>query len=205
MEIFDRLVELHKNVVHSPDLFIHNVLEDVGPYLKCQLTWSKGYPARSTQDHKMARFGEEGVDYCFNGKQKPMFIWDPAGTLVFYRDLVDSYLDWKANCVVANVYTPEGDLFPHRDSQLIPQLGTNPTIVSLSFGATRNFCVWELDAKGKRKTKQSNGRPYYAIPLEAGDMLVLKNKFDQNFHHGMRPEPNANGLRLSLTYRKHHV
>jgi alpha-ketoglutarate-dependent dioxygenase alkB family protein 2 len=175
--------------------FGDDVIAEVAPFLKCQLTYSKGWPARATQSHKMARFGDEGVTYSFRGTPKRVHPW--LGLLEYYRDEIEKLLAWRANCCVVNTYTSDGDLFPHRDSQYIPELGENPTIVSISFGETRDFLVWELDQLGKRKM------PYTAIRLAPGDMLVMENEFDAKFHHSIKPEPHRTGLRLSLTYRKH--
>ena len=178
--------------------FGEDVLAEVSSFLRCQLTYSKGWPGRATQDHKMARFGDDTVTYSYRGAQKQVHPWPRGmGLLEYYRDEIQKLIGWRANCCVVNTYTADGDLFPHRDSQYIPELGENPTIVSISFGETRDFLVWELDEKGKRKM------PYRAIRLEPGDMLVMENEFDARFHHGIRPESGRNGLRLSLTYRLH--
>jgi alkylated DNA repair dioxygenase AlkB len=145
----------------------------------------------------MARFGDPNVEYSHKGIDKPVHAWPSTDYLTCYCDQIEELIGWRANCCVANTYTEDGDLFPHRDSQYIPQLGLTPTIVSLSFGQTREFLVWELDERGKRLPK------HHAVRLAAGDVLVMEGEFDARFHHGIKPEPNRPGLRLSLTYRKH--
>lgn len=184
--------------------FFPEALAEVTPFLKCQLTYSKGWPARATQDHKMARFGDDHVEYSFRGVDKPVHPWPAGGHLggylTFYRDQIEKLIGWKANCCVANTYTPAGDLHPHRDSEFIPELGENPTIVSVSLGETRNLLVYELGDDGKRK----KGVMPHVVTLRAGDILVMEGAFDSRFHHAFKPEEDRRtGLRLSLTYRKH--
>jgi alkylated DNA repair dioxygenase AlkB len=201
-DLFEGRIQYFPRAINP--VFMDEVMREVQPFLKCQRTFSKGWPGRATQDHKMARFGDRGVTYSFKDQVKQMNVWKygPDAYLTYYRDFIAELIGWQANCVVANVYTPEGDLFPHNDSTHIPQLGKNPTIVSVSFGETRHMCFWELDENGKRKP-MPDGRPYFKFPLEAGDILVMENDFDHKFHHGILPEPERKGIRLSLTYRKH--
>lgn len=192
---FDGLLELHRGAFDTQ--FTRDIFYEVGPYLRAQLSYAV-WPARLSKAHKMARFGDAGVTYNFKGIQKPVTPWPATDFLTFYRDKVEEKLGWRANCCVVNTYGPTGDLHPHRDSQFIPQLGENPTIVSISFGETRKFWIWGINDKGKREKE-----PALVLTLEPGDMLVMKNEFDARFMHGIRPELNRPLDRLSLTFRKH--
>lgn len=90
--------------------------------------------------------------------------WTPS--LLSLKHAVEERLSWSPNCGVVNLYQPAGDLYPHRDSQYIPQLGSRPTIASVSFGATRTMIFHPLDAKGKRR---KDG--LVEVKIHAGDLV----------------------------------
>ena len=142
----------------------------------------------------MSRYGDDGITYSFKDKQKPVYQWTRTTQLL--RDRLEREFQWRANCVVVNTYGPGGDLHPHRDTQYIPQLGPKPTIMAISFGAARHFLLYEL-VKGKRAKE-----PTHRILLEAGDLFIMQNDCDERYHHAIQPE-NVEGLRLSLTFRRH--
>ena len=184
---------IHLKGWSNPALF-DALLRETQRDLKSQLTWSHGWPARATQDHKLARYGDAGITYSYKDKQKPVHPW--TETTMFLRDKLEHEFLWRANCVVVNTYTGPGDLYPHRDSQHIPELGPKPTIMAISFGTARHFLLYEL-IKGKRVKE-----PTHRILLEAGDLFIMQNDCDEKYHHAIQPE-NVDGLRLSLTFRRH--
>jgi alkylated DNA repair dioxygenase AlkB len=174
------------------------ITDEVKKLMRCQLTWSKGWPARATQDHKMCRMGDRGVTYSHKGKSKPIHPWTKTvlSVAAHVASKVDNDLSWMPNCCVVNTYGPGGDLHPHRDSEYIPQLGDRPTIASVSFGVARTFLLYPLDENGKR-TKFA-----HEILLEPGDLFVMHGECDEKYHHAIKPEL-VEGVRLSLTFRKH--
>lgn len=174
-----------------------SILLEVEKFLKTQLTYAHGWPARPDKGHKMCRLGDANVSYDYRGKPKPVHAWTPS--LIVVRDIVAGYFDWQPNCVVVNTYAPTSSLYPHNDSKYIPQLGTQPTIVSISFGAARTFRIYPINAKGKRSKEFSD------FLLGHGDLFVMSGDFDANNHHSIPAEPSALGDRLSLTFRKHMI
>lgn len=161
-----------------------------------QMTYNKGWPARIDKGHQMARFGAPGVTYSYKGKPKPMFEFTPSLRQALVR--VDLALNTAFNCVVINSYAPSSGLYPHRDSHYIPQLGENPTIAALSFGCTRTFSIFPLDAKGKRIKEQ-----VISVQLGHGDLFVMYGECDTRYHHSIPEEPDRVGTRVSLTFRRH--
>jgi hypothetical protein len=141
--------------------------------------------------HTMSRFGDSGVTYSFKGKPKPMHPMTPS--LVALKKLVG-----QPNCVVINSYAPTSGLYPHRDGQYIPQLGANPVIVAVSFGATRTFLLHRWDpARGKRLPDP------VALSLGHGDLVVMHGACDTLYQHSIPKEPHVVGTRVSLTFRRH--
>lgn len=146
--------------------------------------------------HTMSRFGDPGVTYSFKGTPKPMYPMTPS--LAALQKLVGSTLGWYPNCCVINSYEPGSGLYPHRDGQYIPQLGVNPVIVAVSFGATRTFLLHPWDPiKGKRLPN------VISLSLGHGDLVVMHGTCDTDFQHSIPEEPHATGTRVSLTFRHH--
>lgn len=151
---------------------------------------------RFDRGHTMSRFGDPGITYSFKGTPKPMHSMTPA--LNDVRSRVSATLGWTPNCVVVNTYAPSSGLYPHRDGAYIPQLGDNPVIVGVSFGATRTFNLHPWDAVKRRRV----GEPV-SIQLGNGDLLIMYGDCDANFHHSIPEEPHVVGNRVSLTFRQH--
>lgn len=168
--------------------------QETEKHLKTQLTYAHGWPARLDKGHKMARYGDAGVKYSYKDKEKPMHGWTPS--LQRLKNMVESYLGEQFNCAVVNTYAPESGLHPHADSKYIPQLGDEPTIVGVSFGAERTMQIYEFDGKRRR------GRQL-AVVLAPGSLLVMRGRSQAEWHHGIVPQPLANGTRLSVTFRRH--
>lgn len=148
--------------------------------------------------HSMCRFGDPGVTYTYKDKKKPMYEFTP-GLNTVRTHLVKS-LAWIPNCVVVNSYAPSSGLYPHRDGKYIPQLGNNPIIASVSFGATRTFSLFPADPITNKRIK---GAAQVDVVLGDGDLFVMHGDCDTRYHHGLPEEPNANGTRVSLTFRRH--
>lgn len=168
--------------------------QETEKHLKTQLTYAHGWPARLDNGHKMSRYGDPGVTYSYKDKQKPMFGWTP--TLQRLKNMVEGFLDEKFNCGVVNTYAPESGLHPHADSKYIPQLEEEPTIVGVSFGSARTLQLYEFD--GKRR----HGRQLDVV-LEPGSLIVMRGRSQTDWHHGIVPQPFTNGIRLSVTFRRH--
>lgn len=162
------------------------VVQETYPKWVAQMTLSRGWPARVDPGHRMARFGDTGVTYDYKGKPKPIYAFTPALDLLRGR-LVEA-LGWR----------PSG-LYPHRDGAYIPQLGDSPTIVSVSFGATRTFRLHPCDPVTNKRRKDA---AHVDVVLSEGDVLVMHGECDRLFHHSIPEEP-ATGSRVSLTFRRH--
>lgn len=174
------------------------IISEVFPFLKTQMTLMHGWPSRPDKGHMMSRHGDPGVDYEYKGKSKPM---NPMTTsLDAIRKYIEKEMDWSPNCVVVNSYEPGSGLYPHRDARYIPQLGENPTITAVSFGATRTFRLYPIDKVTNKRIKNAE---VIDVALSEGDLLIMHGDCDESFHHGIPIEPDASGMRISLTFRKH--
>jgi alkylated DNA repair dioxygenase AlkB len=79
----------------------------------------------------------------------------------------------------------------HADDE--PSLAANHPVALISVGAPRVLVF--------RSTTRTVS-PGYAFTLKHGSLLVTGGLTQSRWHHGVPVEPQANGLRISLTFRK---
>lgn len=162
---------------------------------KAQLHYGKGRPYMD-KGHTMSRYGAPGVTYSYRNKPKPVHPMTQGLTQV--QDRLSALLGWQPNCCVINTYAPASGLYPHSDGKYIPQLGAQPIIAAVSFGATRSFILHPFD--GKKRSKD-----VVTVNLGHGDLVVMHGRCDSDFQHSIPVEPDASGVRISLTFRKHSL
>jgi alkylated DNA repair dioxygenase AlkB len=95
----------------------------------------------------------------------------------------------RFNSVLLNYYRNERDsMGMHSDDE--PELGPEPAIASVSFGATRSFI---LKHKATKRTVK--------LDLTSGSMLLMAGKTQTNWLHGINKQTRPCGPRLNLTFR----
>jgi alkylated DNA repair dioxygenase AlkB len=95
------------------------------------------------------------------------------------------------NSVFLNLYRNHNDSMGfHSDDER--ELGLEPTIASLTFGATRLFVL---------KHKKDASISTVKIPLEAGSVLLMKGKTQHFWKHGILKQREPCGPRVNLTFR----
>jgi alkylated DNA repair dioxygenase AlkB len=77
----------------------------------------------------------------------------------------------------------------HSDDE--PELGEEPAIASLSFGATRTFI---LRHKATKETLK--------LPLGDGSLLFMAGALQTHWLHGINKSSRPIGARINLTFRK---
>ena len=96
------------------------------------------------------------------------------------------------NSVLLNYYRDQNDSMGfHSDDE--PELGSQPTIASVSLGASRTFIL-------KHKTKR-HLKPV-RISLPGGSLLVMSGDTQQFWKHGIEKESQPCGPRVNLTFRR---
>jgi alkylated DNA repair dioxygenase AlkB len=96
----------------------------------------------------------------------------------------------RFNSVLLNYYRDQRDsMGMHSDDEA--ELGPEPAIASVSFGATRTFIL-------KHKASKRSVR----IDLTSGSMLLMTGKTQANWSHGINKQSRSIGPRVNLTFRK---
>ena len=96
----------------------------------------------------------------------------------------------RFNSVLLNYYRDQRDsMGMHSDDEA--ELGPEPAIASVSFGATRSFI---LRHKVSKRTVK--------LDLTSGSMLLMAGRTQANWSHGINKLSRPVGPRVNLTFRK---
>ena len=94
------------------------------------------------------------------------------------------------NSVLLNLYKDGNDKVSwHADDE--PELGTNPTIASVSLGAIRRF-----DLKHKDDPDQK-----LQIELTSGSLVIMTGELQHHWLHQITVQKKINDPRINLTFR----
>ena len=143
------------------------------------------YGKRHLQPRLTAWYGD--ASYTYSGLRLEPLPW--TALLLEIRAAVEAACGQRFNSVLLNRYRNERDsMGMHSDDEA--ELGKDPVIASLSYGATRNFI---LRHKRDKRTVR--------LPLEDGSLLVMGGQLQKNWLHGINKSTRALGARINLTFR----
>ena len=145
------------------------------------LVWGKQH----LQPRLTAWYGERA--YRYSGLTLTPLPFTPLLQLV--REAVETVSGRRFNSVLLNYYRDERDsMGMHSDDE--PELGPEPAIASVSFGATRTFVL--KHKRSKRTVK---------LPLGAGSLLLMAGATQANWVHGINKSSVSIDPRVNLTFR----
>lgn len=134
--------------------------------------------------------GDERATYKYSGIVNRPMPWTPL--LQHLRNLVESQTNKKYNSVLLNLYRNGNDhLSWHSDNEA--ELGVDPTIASLSLGASRTFCL--------RSKTMSTNQKRFDIVLTNGSLLCMRGCTQALWDHSIKKEPKILEPRINLTFR----
>jgi alkylated DNA repair dioxygenase AlkB len=110
--------------------------------------------------------------------------------LIELESKINALTGHSFNSVLINKYRDGNDyVSAHQDNE--PELGENPIIASLSFGAVRTFRLKKLDSKIIKKE----------ILLENGDLLIMGRNIQNHWKHELPKSKKIKSVRYNLTFR----
>jgi alkylated DNA repair dioxygenase AlkB len=105
---------------------------------------------------------------------------------------VCEYTRVSFNHVLVNRYRDGSDSIGlHADDE--PELGLDPIVATLSFGATRRFVV---------KPRRKAFGPRRSLDVRHGSLLVMGGTCQRHYVHGVPRQSGPIGERISLTFRR---
>jgi alkylated DNA repair dioxygenase AlkB len=153
--------------------------------------WGQGhiccYGKLIAEPRLTAWYGDAGASYTYSGVRRDPHPWNSA--LRVLKGRVEAAAGVCFNSVLLNLYRDGRDSVGwHSDAE--KELGRQPVIASLSFGATR--CL-------QLRHKQ---RPLHcAIDLTHGSLLLMRGLTQHRWRHRVPKTRQPVGPRINLTFR----
>jgi len=133
---------------------------------------------------------DPGVTYQYSGLTMKAEPW--PGLVRRIKAKVERVSGFSFNSALANYYRDGNDSVAwHSDDE--PELGPNPTVASISFGASRPF---EL----KHKSRYDVERIRLTVP--SGSLLLLGGTIQSNWLHQIPKVRSRTEPRINLTFRQ---
>lgn len=136
-----------------------------------------------------AWYGDENKSYKYSGITMNPDTWTP--TLLAIEERVEKIVEIKFNSVLLNLYRNGKDYVSwHSDDE--PELGKNPIIASVSFGATRRFQL---------RHRSNKDLDTVEVALTHGSLLVMKGSTQHFWKHQVPKTSKVLTERINLTFR----
>lgn len=147
------------------------------------------YGKRYFQPRLTAWYGDPGKSYRYSGTVMHPLPW--TNLLLSLRYELERLTDSRFNSVLLNFYRNHNDRMGfHSDDE--PSLGLEPTIASVSYGATRTLIFKHKKIKDMERKR---------VPLPSGSLLLMRGATQRNWSHGIEKEAKPCGPRINLTFR----
>lgn len=179
-------------IIYYPDFFGKEKADLFFEKLKTEIPWQqdditvfgKTYP----QPRLTSLFGNEGKPYSYSNIVMQPHVWNSL--LLFIKNEIEEVCDENFTTVLLNYYRDGKDSNGwHADDE--KELGRNPVIASVSFGAERSFHLQHNFIK-EQKLK---------INLEHGSLLIMKGSTQHFWKHQIPKTAKSIGSRINLTFR----
>ena len=133
--------------------------------------------------------GNADATYTYSGTRFEAHAWTPACAEL--RDRVSALCGDDFNSVLCNLYRDGRDSMGwHSDDE--PELGSEPHIASLSFGAPRLFVLRHRRDPTLRRD----------IDLASGSLLLMAGATQRNYRHALPKSARVHAPRINLTFRR---
>ena len=139
---------------------------------------------------RIAWYADEGKSYTYSGSTFHPDQWNEL--LLEIKKHVEQYIKFQFNSVLLNEY-PNGKVGMGWHSDDERELGIDPIIASLSFGANRDFIF-------KHKTDKSVDN--IKIHLKSGSLLLMLGSTQHHWKHSLPKRLKVREPRINLTFRK---
>lgn len=139
------------------------------------------------QPRLTALFGDEGKSYSYSNLTMQPHPWNSL--LLQLKARIEEITQTQFTSVLLNLYRNGKDSNGwHADDE--KELGKNPVIASLSFGAERVFGL-----------RHNNGMFKQKITLENGSLLIRRGETQHFWKHQIAKTMKPSGARINLTFR----
>jgi alkylated DNA repair dioxygenase AlkB len=179
-------------IIYYPNFFDKEEADSIFEQLVNEIPWQQDditvFGKTHPQPRLTALFGNNGISYSYSNIKMQPHPWNIL--LQRIKSKVETVSKTSFTTVLLNKYRNGKDSNGwHADNE--KELGTNPIIASLSFGAERNF---QLKHNTDLSLKKS-------IILEHGSLLLMKGTTQHFWKHQIPKTSKPIGSRINLTFR----
>jgi alkylated DNA repair dioxygenase AlkB len=185
-EVPDASIIYYRNFFSTEEATVlFDVLQKEIPWQQDDIkVYGKVYP----QPRLTALFGHEGKSYSYSNITMHPHPWTP--TLLEIKHKIETKVEANFSTVLLNQYRDGKDSNGwHADNE--KELGINPIIASVSFGAERMFQLKHNSIANQKIN----------IPLAHGSLLVMKGTTQHFWKHQIPKTTKPVGPRINLTFR----
>ena len=166
------------------DLYLNALMEQIPWRQEHVKVFGKTY----LQPRLTALFGNTDKTYSYSSLT--LFPTPYPPLLNEIRSEIETYCNVSFNCCLANLYRNGNDSNGwHSDNE--KELGDQPVIASVSFGAERFF---HLKHRNKKELR-------HKIKLAHGSLLIMKGRTQEHWLHQIPKTKQIIGNRINLTFR----
>ncbi|WP_394757871.1 alpha-ketoglutarate-dependent dioxygenase AlkB family protein [Flavobacterium sp.] len=178
-------------IEYYPNFFSSAKANELFLKLQNEIPWQQDsitvYGKNHLQPRLTALYGNEGKSYGYSNIIMQPHAWSPL--IVFIKEEVEKVSNENFTTVLLNLYRDGQDSNGwHADNE--KELGRNPIIASVSFGAERVFQL----KHNKLELKQN-------IVLQHGSLLIMKGSTQHFWKHQIPKTKKEIEPRINLTFR----
>ena len=178
-------------IEYYPDFFSLAKANELFLKLQQEIPWQQDsitvFGKKHAQPRLTALFGNEGKPYGYSNIVMQPHPWTPL--IVFIKEEIEQICNENFTTVLLNNYRNGQDSNGwHADNE--KELGRNPIIASVSFGAERVFQL----KHNKLELKQN-------IVLQHGSLLIMKGSTQHFWKHQIPKTKKEIDPRINLTFR----
>jgi alkylated DNA repair dioxygenase AlkB len=177
---------------YYPDFFNQEKANELFEKLKTEVPWQQDditvYGKTHPQPRLTALYGNEGKPYGYSNIIMQPHSWSPL--IMFIKNEIETVSNQNFTTVLLNNYRNGKDSNGwHADNE--KELGHNPIIASVSFGAERVFQLKHNTIAGLKQN----------ILLEHGSLLIMKGTTQHFWKHQIPKTAKEIDSRINLTFR----
>jgi alkylated DNA repair dioxygenase AlkB len=180
------------SIIYYPNFFSNEEAVILFDALQKEIPWQqddiKVYGKVYPQPRLTALFGNEGKSYSYSNITMHPHSWTPL--LLTMKEKIEQTVEVTFSTVLLNYYRDGRDSNGwHADNE--KELGNNPIIASLSFGAER---IFQLKHNFLKEEKLN-------ITLEHGSLLLMQGSTQHFWKHQIPKTTKPIEPRINLTFR----
>lgn len=169
---------------------------DIGALPFKNIQWQQDSVSMFGKTHDLPRlsawYGDNDKPYTYSGITLQPKPWNDI--LLELREALVPICKRQFNSVLLNWYRSGDDHISwHTDAE--PELGTNPLIASVNFGASRRFLL----------RRREDHTIKLEIPLQHGSILVMAGALQHHWQHSVPKQKKVKEGRVNLTFRTIHT